>query len=63
VGEDGWVISGLRSPFREDILGNTVSLFSFRTLNSSNVISFVTSLLNDPDFDDAGGFSDAIFFE
>lgn len=57
------MISGLRSPFREDILGNMVSLFSFRTLNSSNVISFVTSLLNDPDFDDAGGFGDDGFLE
>jgi hypothetical protein len=28
------VISGLRNPFREDILGNTDSLLSFRTPNS-----------------------------
>jgi len=52
------MISGLRSPFREYILGNTGSLFSFRTPNSFNVIPFVTWRLNDPDFDDAGGFSD-----
>ena len=52
------VISGLRSPFREDILGNTVSLFSLRTPNSSNAISLVTSLLNDSDFDEVGGLSD-----
>jgi len=52
------VISGLRSPFREDILGNTGSLFSFRTPNSSNDIPFVTWPLNDPNFDDAGDFSD-----
>ena len=52
------VISELQNPFREDILGNTGSLFSFRTPNSFNVIPFVTWRLNDPDFDDAGGFSD-----
>ena len=52
------VISGLRSHFRGDIPRNTVYLFSFRIPKSPSVIPFVTSLLNGPDFDDAGGFSD-----
>ena len=55
------MISGLRSPFREYILGNTVSCFSFRNPNTSNVIPFVTWPLNDPDFDDWGDFSDDDF--
>ena len=49
------VISGLQNSFREDILGNTGSLFFFRTPNTSNVIPW---RLNDPDLDNAGGFSD-----
>lgn len=57
------MISGPRSPFRGDILGNTVSLFSFRTPNSSDVIPFVTSPVNDPDFGDAGGFGNDDLFE
>jgi len=37
------------------------SLVLFQSL--SNVIPFATSPLNDPDFDDAGGFSDDVSFE
>jgi len=36
------------------------SLVLFQSL--SNVIPFATSPLNNPDFDDAGGFSDDVFF-
>jgi len=60
VGEDGGDIGAAESFSRRHPWEHG-SLFSFRTPNLSNVIPFVTWRLNDPDFDDAAGFTDDDF--